>query len=1103
MSSREILVRLRAEVGNFRTSMASAATSATAVGTATAGAGRTIVGAMTQAQAAAASTRKELYDIGKAAQDSAKGFGLSYNAAGQLTDEFGAMVTAAHAAELGLDTASDATREFAAQSAHAAGEAAAATEASRTGMDALMAQAAANEEAWDKVGKGLLVIGTAITAAVGVSIAKFAEFDKAMSSVDAATHETVGNMELLRQKAIEVGADTSFSASEAAQGIEELAKAGLSTKDILNGGLAGAMSLAAAGALGVAEASEFAASAMVQFGLEGADIPHIADLLAAGAGKAQGSVNDMGLALSYAGVPAKGLGVSIEETTGSIALFASNGIIGEKAGTALRSMFVSMANPVGKTKKLMDELGISFFDANDDFIGMEKVAGVLQDRMGDLGVGTRNAALAQIFGSEALGAAQALYAGGSGKVKEWTDAVNDSGYAADTAARMQNNLAGDVEKLGGAFDTLMTKSGTGPAEMLRGMVQGAESAVDAVGKVPTPVLTAVTVATALVGGLALLGGAFITIVPKVAATRLAMSQFAAGSPGVVAGMRKMGKAGGIAAVGIAAVGIAMATIPNDRKKLDLDVMASDMIKLGKSGTSVKDAFSPGMFDAINDAPMQGKKIESLGDALKKVTDISTNDEITAGMTAITSGIKGMFGAGETTTQFKETQKAVQGMSDALGSMVESGDAEAAGIAFAKIAKEGEKSGVAVIDTAKAFSTYETALRKQADTLKVSLTDAEYQQWMLGNVPPLIDAAAASAEGQTAAAEAMAAANEETAAALAEVGLKADGTVQSLGKLLEAMFATGLAQLSANEASIQWQESLEDLDASIAKYGTSLDITTEAGKANQRALDGMASAGIANMTAMANNGATQEDLQGKMRGTYDSLIAAAGQFGITGNDADTMARKVLGIPDDANVNTAIQNYVDSMAKLNGIQTEAEQLNGKTANVYINTVRTTLFEQKGVPYRDDVNTDGTWNPMGGYTGGVVGQLIAGRAGGGMVPGRIPLNSQGDNILAAVNGKPFGLRSGEMVINEDQTRKNLPLLKSINDGTYQAPSKSLAGSMSGSYSRAAFSGSSSGGGGGGTTFDFSGATFTALDPASLRRDIAADIEYKLNNRNGVRLV
>src|SRR5690606_31556125 len=113
-----------------------------------------------------------------------------------------------------------------------------------------------------------------------MAVSKFAEFDQQMSYVQAATHETAGNMDLLRQAALDAGASTVFSATEAAQAVEELSKAGISTADILAGGLTGSMDLAAAGGLGVARAAEISATALQQFGLEGSQASHVADVLA-------------------------------------------------------------------------------------------------------------------------------------------------------------------------------------------------------------------------------------------------------------------------------------------------------------------------------------------------------------------------------------------------------------------------------------------------------------------------------------------------------------------------------------------------------------------------------------------------------------------------------------------------------------------------------------------------------------------------------------------------------------------------------------------------------------------------------------------------------
>ncbi|OOB91187.1 phage tail tape measure protein [Rathayibacter sp. VKM Ac-2630] len=160
--------------------------------------------------------------------------------------------------------------------------------ASRATQDSTAESEAAlrkQHEAMSEVGAQATVMGGLILAGVGVAVAKFAEFDKAMSEVQASTHESADNMALLRDAALDAGAKTAFSATEAANAIDELAKAGISTADITGGALAGSLDLAAAGGLGVADAAEIAATAMTQFNKKGSEVPHIADLLAAGAGK--------------------------------------------------------------------------------------------------------------------------------------------------------------------------------------------------------------------------------------------------------------------------------------------------------------------------------------------------------------------------------------------------------------------------------------------------------------------------------------------------------------------------------------------------------------------------------------------------------------------------------------------------------------------------------------------------------------------------------------------------------------------------------------------------------------------------------------------------
>lgn len=801
---------------------------------------------------------------------------------------------------------------------------------STTALGQMVQSAHKHQQAWETSGRALLGFGAAVSIGVGLAIKSYAEFDKAMSEVKAATHASAGDMELLRSAAIKAGADTSFSAREAADAMAELSKAGVSTKDILTGGLDGALSLAAAGSLDVAQAAEIAASAMTQFGLQGKDIPHIADLLAAGAGKAQGSVQDMGLALSYAGVPAAAMGVSIEQTTGAIALFAKSGIIGEKAGTALRSMFVSMASPTEKTQKLMDKLGISFKDSEGKFIGLDGAGAVLKERLGGIDDMTRNAALAQIFGNEALGAAVSLYKAGADGVQEMTNAVNESGYAAATAAIKQDNLAGDIEKVGGSLDAVFLKSGSGANDVLRSLAQTADGLVDSIGQIPGPVLQAGVGLAAVAGGAALVGGAFLTTFPKIIETKQAFDSLKGSNEKLHGGLSKTAKVAGIATSALAGLMIvgAVSKAMGPAAKTTEDY-AQAFLTLNK-GTKDLDA-------VVKNTGGLGTQINGVGDALVRVSDFDWYDNLS-------NMLGDMVGGTSRTQQFRDS---VAGLDNTLVSLVQNGGAEKAGDSFRILAEEADKSakaqgkaGLSTGDVLKLMPQYTAALKQQATAMGVHLEQADLEQLALGKIPASMEAASKTTEAKVAVDQIAADAAAEHAEALAKIGLNADGTVASLGKLMEAMFAAGLIQLSANEAAIKWQEALEGVDASVAKYGTSLDITTEAGKANRRALDEVAQAGIANTKAMADNGASQGELQKNLRGTYDSLIANYGKFGITGGAADTMARKVLGIPKEAKIDTAIKNYIDSMGKLHNVGAAADSLNGKKVDIYVNTHETTI-------------------------------------------------------------------------------------------------------------------------------------------------------------------
>lgn len=349
------------------------------------------------------------------------------------------------------------------------------------------------------IASGMTAAGLAV-AAFGVAAVKMAaDFDQQMSTVQANTGATSAQMDQLRAAAIEAGASTVYSASDSADAINDLGKAGMSVTDILTGGLSGALNLAASDGMAVGDAAEYMANALSMFHLKGSQASQVADTLAAGAGKAVGNVSDFGEALNNCGAQANSFGMNVQETTGVLALFAQNGTIGAEAGTQLNSMLMKLSAPSAEAASTMKELGISAYDAQGHFVGMANFAGQLQKAEKNLTDEQRNQANATIFGSYAIKAANYLYEAGESGVNKWTKAVSESGYAAEQAAAKNNNLNGDLENLSGSMESLMISVGEGAQGPLRKMVQGLDTLVDAFAGLPSGAQQTIVVMASLVG----------------------------------------------------------------------------------------------------------------------------------------------------------------------------------------------------------------------------------------------------------------------------------------------------------------------------------------------------------------------------------------------------------------------------------------------------------------------------------------------------------------------------------------------------------------------------------------------------------------------------
>ena len=313
-------------------------------------------------------------------------------------------------------------------------------------------------EALEAFGLQALTVAGAVTALIGVfksAADVVVQFDKALSGIRALGGEYAANIDALAEAALKAGTAFGFTANESLTAIDALARAGLTTEQIIGGGLEGALTLAAAGGIELADAAETAASALTQFGLAGEDVPRVADALVGGANAAQGGVDELRAALNQSGLVAAQFGLSLEETVGALTTFASAGLLGSDAGTSFRSMLLRLAKPTEESAKAMEKYGLELFDAQGNFVGVEEAANQLQKGLGGLTEETRLSALATIFGQDAIRAANVLYEQGAEGVSKFTSEVSKSGEAQRVAAEQTNTLTGSLDKAGAAWETFV------------------------------------------------------------------------------------------------------------------------------------------------------------------------------------------------------------------------------------------------------------------------------------------------------------------------------------------------------------------------------------------------------------------------------------------------------------------------------------------------------------------------------------------------------------------------------------------------------------------------------------------------------------------------
>lgn len=806
------------------------------------------------------------------------------------------------------------------------------------------------------IASGMTAAGLAV-AAFGVAAVKMAaDFDQQMSTVQANTGATSAQMDQLRAAAIEAGASTVYSASDSADAINDLGKAGMSVTDILTGGLSGALNLAASDGMAVGDAAEYMANALSMFHLKGSQASQVADTLAAGAGKAVGNVSDFGEALNNCGAQANSFGMNIQETTGVLALFAQNGTIGAEAGTQLNSMLMKLAAPSAEASNTMKELGISAYDAQGHFVGMANFAGQLQKAEKNLTDEQRNQANATIFGSYAIKAANYLYEAGESGVNKWTKAVSESGYAAEQAAAKNNNLKGDLENLSGSMESLMISVGEGAQGPLRKMVQGLDTLVDSFAGLPSGAQQTLVVMASLAG--------VFGAVHKAA-----------------------GNLNGSTSTMANNIGLAIDPIQRVKTALASAQTAFQMFKASSMSASEQmEAFGT----SAGKAELKTAGFKAVGGSVMSLLGGPWGIALTVAGVALSAFISRQQKAKEATEQLQSALESGSNISETIAGAYQ--DMSSGGV---KLTTWLDKAGISLTDMTSAAMGNEAALKrvnkqiKEIDKPGIGGTAAAAIKKALKEESKAYDDASRKANEKSKAAKnavdadgKSASAAKEAASANKELGSSASDASSQIDDLVQALFGLESGNLTADQAVDQLNQKIGELSDTCKdngvvfdQSGNLLDRFSEKGTKTKQALEDIASSAQNAAEKILKQGESTgfssgeiERANGVLQDARDAIIRQAEASGMSeqaanaladrwGLSSDSIKASIDNIKKTADNNKAKLDVDDSKAKskTKGAETNLDKFNKKIAKAKLDAdaKKATASAKKAQKMMDDFN------------------------------------------------------------------------------------------------------------------------------------------------------
>ena len=510
-------------------------------------------------------------------------------------------------------------------------------------METVGGKISAVGEKLSAAGTKLLPVTGAIVGAGAAAVKTAANFEDGMAGVQAtlgitsdATTEldgkTVNVMESLEGLARQMGAETKFSATEAAGAINILAMAGYDVKQIYSG-LPQLLSLAAAGDLEIASAADITTGILAGFNMETEESGDVVDKLAKLASSAKGDVSSFGAGLSAVAGQATSTGQNFDDVATALGILGNNNISASEGGTMLQRVLKNLYQPTDVAKEKLDELGIAAYNADGSARALPDVLEQLQGKLSSLNDEEKNQVLNKIFDTAAIRGATALIREAGGGFDELKGKISDSAGAAQQMADVRmDTLSGQLQLLKSATEEAGIAFGQSLVPLVKDAVGVVQKAVDWVNKLTDAqkkTILKVAAVTAAVGPALLLGGKVFSAVGKVTQGVGKAMQLA---PKIVSGVKTVGTAilglnpvvlatvGAVAAVTAAVVGLRAAQKGRAGELYGLtEAQKEENAALAENAQAVRDA------EAARQETMGGISEEygyyqSLADELRNITD---------------------------------------------------------------------------------------------------------------------------------------------------------------------------------------------------------------------------------------------------------------------------------------------------------------------------------------------------------------------------------------------------------------------------------------------------------------------------------------------------